>query len=154
MVDTAPGYKDSEEVVGRALAGGLRSRVILSTKYYPYGEGDRLDLSGDRMSESLTRSLSRLGTDHVDILHLHWVHSPADILAIASSELASALRKEREKENGGKKKETLAELKQKARDQYAPFVNESVNVLLDMVTLSSAKPVPSSLQAKSDMSGR
>ena len=45
------------------------------------------------------------------------------------------LTKEMEKENGGKKKETSAELKKKVRDQYAPFVNESVNVLLDMVTL-------------------
>jgi carboxyl-terminal processing protease len=44
------------------------------------------------------------------------------------------LRKEMEKENGGKKKETPTELKKKARDQYAPFVNESLNVLLDMVT--------------------
>jgi carboxyl-terminal processing protease len=66
----------------------------------------------------------------------------------------SDLRKEMEKENGGKKKETLAELKQKTRDQYAPFVNESVNVLLDMVTLSAAKSVLPSLQAKADMSGR
>jgi carboxyl-terminal processing protease len=39
-----------------------------------------------------------------------------------------------EKEGGGKKKETPAELKKKAQEQYAPFVNESVNVLLDMVT--------------------
>ena len=45
------------------------------------------------------------------------------------------LRKEMKKENGDKKKETPAELKKKARDQYAPFVSESVNVLLDMVTL-------------------
>jgi carboxyl-terminal processing protease len=44
------------------------------------------------------------------------------------------LRKEMEKENGGKEKETPTEAKQKAKDQYAPFVNESVNVLLDMVT--------------------
>jgi len=36
---------------------------------------------------------------------------------------------------GDKKKETPAELKKKARDQYAPFVSESVNVLLDIVTL-------------------
>jgi carboxyl-terminal processing protease len=48
------------------------------------------------------------------------------------------LRKDMEKERGGKKKETPAELKKKARDQYAPFVNESVNVLLDMVTLGSS----------------
>jgi carboxyl-terminal processing protease len=47
------------------------------------------------------------------------------------------LRKEMEKENGGRNKETPAELKKKARDQYIPFVNESVNVLLDMVTLGA-----------------
>jgi carboxyl-terminal processing protease len=47
------------------------------------------------------------------------------------------LRKEMEKENDGKKKETPAEIKKKARDQYAPFINESVNVLLDMVMLGS-----------------
>jgi carboxyl-terminal processing protease len=52
------------------------------------------------------------------------------------------LRKEMEKEGGGKKKETPTELKQKARDQYAPFVKESVNVLLDMVILGSAQSVP------------
>ena len=59
-----------------------------------------------------------------------------------------------EKENGGQKKETLTELKQKARDQYAPFVNESVNVLLDMVTLGPAMPAQPSLQAEAGMSGR
>jgi carboxyl-terminal processing protease len=56
------------------------------------------------------------------------------------------LRKEMEKENGGKKKETPAELKKKARDRYAPFVNESVNVLLDMVTLGSSQRVSNRIQ--------
>ena len=58
------------------------------------------------------------------------------------------LRKEMEKEGGGKKKETPTELKRKARDQYAPFVNESVNVLLDMVILGSAQSVPQALHAE------
>jgi len=44
------------------------------------------------------------------------------------------LRKELRKESGGKKQETPVELRKKVRDQYAPFVSESVNVLLDMVT--------------------
>jgi carboxyl-terminal processing protease len=48
------------------------------------------------------------------------------------------LRKETAKENGGKKKETPTELKKKARDQYTPFVNESLNVLLDMVSRNLA----------------
>ncbi len=47
------------------------------------------------------------------------------------------LRKEMEKETEGKKNETAAELRKKSRDQYVPFVNESVNVLLDMVTLGT-----------------
>jgi len=66
----------------------------------------------------------------------------------------SDLRKEMEKENGGKKKETLTEVKQKARNQYAPFVNESVNVLFDMVTLGSTLPVPPALHVETGMSGR
>jgi carboxyl-terminal processing protease len=57
------------------------------------------------------------------------------------------LRKEMEKEGGDKKKETPAELKQKAKDQYAPFVNESVNVLLDMVMPGSSQATPKALRA-------
>lgn len=44
------------------------------------------------------------------------------------------LRKEMKKNGGSKQQETAAEFKQKAKEQHAPFVNESVNVLLDMVT--------------------
>lgn len=48
------------------------------------------------------------------------------------------LRKEMAKNNGdSKKEETLTETRQRARERYAPFVNESVNVLLDMVTMDS-----------------
>jgi carboxyl-terminal processing protease len=45
-------------------------------------------------------------------------------------------RKTMKKEGGGFEKETLPEQRQKAREQYAPFVNESVNILLDIVTLA------------------
>jgi carboxyl-terminal processing protease len=48
------------------------------------------------------------------------------------------LRKEMEKEGTGKKKETPAEVKKKVREHYAPFVKESVNVLVDMVLLETA----------------
>jgi carboxyl-terminal processing protease len=56
------------------------------------------------------------------------------------------LRKEMEKESSGKKKETPTELRKKVRDQYAPFVNESVNVLLDMVTLGSSRRISNRIQ--------
>ena len=48
------------------------------------------------------------------------------------------LRKEMEKESSARKKDTPTELRKKARDQYAPFVNESVNILLDMLTMNAA----------------
>jgi carboxyl-terminal processing protease len=51
------------------------------------------------------------------------------------------LRKEMKKNGDGKKKDTPTEVKQKARDQYTPFVKESVNVLLDMVRLGSVQSV-------------
>lgn len=44
------------------------------------------------------------------------------------------LRKEMKK-NGNNEKDSPSELKQKAKEQYAPFINESVNVLFDMVTM-------------------
>jgi carboxyl-terminal processing protease len=56
------------------------------------------------------------------------------------------LRKEMEKKSGGKKKETPTELKKKARDQHVPFVNESVNVLLDMVMLGSSRRISNRAQ--------
>ena len=58
----------------------------------------------------------------------------------------SDLRKEIEKESDSKKKETPTELRKKARDQYAPFVNESVNVLLDMVTLGPGLHISNRIQ--------
>ena len=55
------------------------------------------------------------------------------------------LRKEMEKESGSKKEETVSALKQKARDHNAPFVNEGVNILLDMVKLGAAQPASTAL---------
>lgn len=49
-------------------------------------------------------------------------------------------RKTMKKENGGKENETPSEQRQKIREQYAPFVNESVNILRDMVTLGAVTP--------------
>jgi len=51
------------------------------------------------------------------------------------------LRKEVEKEGGSKENKTPTELKQRIKEQYSPFINESINVLLDMVMLSSTQPV-------------
>lgn len=64
------------------------------------------------------------------------------------------LRKEMEKEGGSKKEVTISALKQKARDQNAPFVNESVNILLDIVKLGAAQPASTALNVKTGIPER
>ncbi len=64
--DTAYAYVGSEEVLGKALAGGLREKVIVATKCPTWnikGSGDF-----DRL---LLEELSRLRTDYIDFYLLH-----------------------------------------------------------------------------------
>ena len=72
--DTADGYSDglSEEILGKAVAG-RRGRVLISTKAtYPTG-ADPNDVGSSRyhLIRACEDSLRRLGTDHIDIYHLH-----------------------------------------------------------------------------------
>jgi L-galactose dehydrogenase len=74
LIDTAPMYLSAEERLGVALRG-RRDRVILATKTGRF-PGDDFDFSPERIRTSLENSLRLLGTDHVDVLHLHdieWV---------------------------------------------------------------------------------
>ncbi len=61
-LDTAAGYRRAEEAVGEAMRG-RRDQVFVATK-----------LSTDTREEAqqqFERSLQRLGTDYVDVLHMH-----------------------------------------------------------------------------------
>ena len=74
LFDTADGYSNgaSEEILGKAL-GAKRDKVLVSTKaYFPMGDGpnDR-GTSRHHLRQALEASLRRLGTDHVDIYHMH-----------------------------------------------------------------------------------
>jgi aryl-alcohol dehydrogenase-like predicted oxidoreductase len=74
LFDTADGYSDgrSEEVLGKALAG-KRDKALISTKSgFPTGPGPN-DAGSSRyhLRQALEGSLRRLGTDYVDIYHLH-----------------------------------------------------------------------------------
>ncbi len=74
LFDTANGYSDgkSEEVLGKALEG-KRDRALISTKAtFRVGDGPN-DVGSSRyhLRRALEDSLRRLGTDYVDIYHLH-----------------------------------------------------------------------------------
>ncbi len=79
LLDTAPAYGESEARIGRALNN--RERWILCTKV---GEvfadgGSTYDFSGPATTRSITSSLQRLHTDHLDVV---LIHSDGNDLAI------------------------------------------------------------------------
>jgi len=75
--DTADMYSDgvSEEITGRLLAKLFphREDYVLATKvYFPLGSGPNdQGLSRKHILASIDASLSRLGTDHVDLYQIH-----------------------------------------------------------------------------------
>jgi aryl-alcohol dehydrogenase-like predicted oxidoreductase len=74
LFDTADGYSEglSEEILGKALAG-RRHQVLISTKSgFRMADGPN-DLGSSRhhLLESCEASLRRLGTDFIDLYHIH-----------------------------------------------------------------------------------
>jgi D-threo-aldose 1-dehydrogenase len=102
--DTSPLYGGglSEERLGRALSRRPRETYFLSTKTgvsRPYGQAaappggarraaDVWDYSPDATRRSVTTSLGRLVTDHLDLVHLHDVEGRTDAAMAAYPELA------------------------------------------------------------------
>ncbi len=66
FIDTAEGY-GTEEIVGKAIAGVKRDAVVLSTKK------STDEITPNAVRTSLDASLKRLGTDYIDVYHLHGV---------------------------------------------------------------------------------
>ncbi len=74
LFDTADVYSNglSEEILGKAIQG-RRHEVLISTKAtFRLGEGpNQLGSSRHHLIEACEASLCRLGTDYIDIYHLH-----------------------------------------------------------------------------------
>jgi aryl-alcohol dehydrogenase-like predicted oxidoreductase len=75
FVDTADMYSggESEEIVGKALGAGRRDHVVLATKAHAR-MGDDVNAQGNSrrwLIRECENSLRRLGTDYIDIYHLH-----------------------------------------------------------------------------------
>ena len=72
LIDTAPAYGLSESRIGNVLRK-QRGRCVLSTKVGEtfVGGKSKYDFSSTAIEKSVSRSLRRLQTDHVDLLLLH-----------------------------------------------------------------------------------
>lgn len=81
LIDTADWYSagESEEMVGKAIAG-RRDDIVLATKAtMPMGERNRQGGSRRWLVTALEDSLRRLGVDHVDLYQMHrWDPTTSD----------------------------------------------------------------------------
>lgn len=67
FIDTAESY-GTEDIVGHGIRGRDRASLVISTKKSMWGDRD---VTPADLRVGLEQSLQRLGTDYVDIYHLH-----------------------------------------------------------------------------------
>ena len=83
FIDTADVYSrgESEEIVGKALAGGRRDDVILATKVHGTMGDDPNQRGNSRrwIMKEVENSLRRLGTDWIDLYQIHRPEPDTDI---------------------------------------------------------------------------
>jgi aryl-alcohol dehydrogenase-like predicted oxidoreductase len=91
FLDTAQNY-GTEPVVGKAIAGIPRDRLVISTKK-TLPAADHSDPEGE-IIKGLEQSLKLIGSDYVDVYHLHGVE-PKDY-EFAANRLMPAMRRLKE----------------------------------------------------------
>ena len=83
FVDTADVYSrgESEEIVGKALAGGRRDHVVLATKFHGSMGDDPNERGNSRrwIMREVDASLRRLGTDWIDLYQVHRFDEGTDL---------------------------------------------------------------------------
>jgi aryl-alcohol dehydrogenase-like predicted oxidoreductase len=83
FIDTADVYSrgESEEIVGKALAGGRREHVVLATKVHGSMGDDPNQFGNGRrwIVQEVENSLRRLKTDYIDLYQIHRPEQDTDI---------------------------------------------------------------------------
>lgn len=89
FIDTARGYTDSEEKIGRALEGVRREEVILATK--------STSRSLEGILKDIDKSLSLLKVDYIDLYQMHNVKTEEELKQVTGPDGAlEGLRKAQE----------------------------------------------------------
>jgi aryl-alcohol dehydrogenase-like predicted oxidoreductase len=93
VIDTGECYRNSEEMIGRAVSN-RRDHYYLFTKCgHPHGAESGANWSQESLLESIQRSLRRLQIDRLDIVHLH----SCDETVLRKREAITALQTARER---------------------------------------------------------
>jgi L-galactose dehydrogenase len=99
LIDTHAGYKDSEDILGRALDGVARESYVMCTKFHPARRRDDPLYATQPMRDvsnlviTLENSLRRLRTDHIDVYQLHAVRAD-EYVAVRDHFLAELRRQQ------------------------------------------------------------
>ncbi|MGM0365572.1 MAG: aldo/keto reductase [Actinomycetota bacterium] len=88
LIDTAHGYPCSEEILGKAVQG-IRDSLVICTKSY---STDRKEFLGQ-----LDTSLSRMGTDYIDIFMFHDASKPEKFEKLLANGVIEALAEQKQK---------------------------------------------------------
>lgn len=93
--DTSPDYADaaSEKAIGEALRG-RRDGVFVATKFCTPEGHLAVDTPVAKIVEAVEGSLARLGTDHVDLVHIHACNEEARLLAPTFHEAFDRLKEQ------------------------------------------------------------
>jgi diketogulonate reductase-like aldo/keto reductase len=80
LIDTAEIYGNghSEDLIGRVIAG-QRDHVVLVSKVWPSHVG------GNGIAHAFEASLTRLGTNYLDLYLLHWPNGVTDLPAVVTA---------------------------------------------------------------------
>jgi len=71
-IDASPDYApESEAIIKEAIAGRDRSKLVIATKFCTQHGHVRQGSSVQHYIESMETALSRMGTDYVDVAHIH-----------------------------------------------------------------------------------
>jgi aryl-alcohol dehydrogenase-like predicted oxidoreductase len=97
LFDVAPvyGWGQSETILGKALQGGLRQKILIASKgglLWDKPHHTQNNLSKDSLLKEVDASLKRLQTDYIDIYQMHWPDpsTPLEETAEALGEIRKA----------------------------------------------------------------
>ncbi|EJK64726.1 hypothetical protein THAOC_14511 [Thalassiosira oceanica] len=135
----------TDKTVAEFLKGRRREEVVLATKvcgksqmdYFPRKEKTTTSLTKEQILYSVDKSLERLGTDHIDLLQLHWpdryVGSMFGQADFTPSQVREAVPFE-------ETLEALQILIEKGKVRYAGVSNESPFGVCSMIELAKQSP--------------
>lgn len=93
VIDTGECYRNSEEMIGHAVSNRRDDYYLFTKCGHPHGIESGANWTQDSLLESIQRSLRRLQTDHLDIVHLHG----CDETVLRKGEAIGALETARER---------------------------------------------------------